>query len=45
VRDEQAYMSALARLKYETGTLVEFRNPASPAESVVFTPLEHFGGK
>jgi outer membrane protein TolC len=45
VRDQQAYMSALARLKFETGTLIEFRNPASPAESVVFTPLERFGGR
>ena len=45
VTDQQAYMSALARLKFETGTLVDFRNPTSPAESVVFTPLERFGGR
>jgi outer membrane protein TolC len=43
VRDQQAYMSALARLKFETGTLIEFRSPTTPSESVVFTPLERFG--
>jgi outer membrane protein TolC len=43
VRDQQAYMSALARLKFETGTLIEFRNPTQPSESIVFGPLERFG--
>jgi outer membrane protein TolC len=43
VRDQQAYMSALARLKFETGTLIEFRNPTAPTEAIVFGPLERFG--
>jgi outer membrane protein TolC len=43
VRDQQLYMSALARLKFETGTLIEFRNPTTPTESAVFAPLERFG--
>jgi outer membrane protein len=43
VRDQQAYMSALARLKFETGTLIEFRNPTTAQESIVFGPLERFG--
>jgi outer membrane protein TolC len=43
IRDQQLYLSALARLKFETGTLLEFRDANTPAESAVFSPLERFG--
>jgi outer membrane protein TolC len=40
LRDVQGYMSALARLKYETGTLVVFDRVSTPTETIRFPPLD-----